>query len=279
MPRTGVVTDSTAYLPAGVQDRYGVEVAPLVVNWDSKGYRDTIDLSTTEFYQRLRTSQTLPTTGAPSIAVFEQAYRKLLDRFDSVVVVALAAKLSATYDVAVQAAQAVDVERVRVVDSGTISIGIGWLVERACEMGERGAPLEQIVVELEEMRTRIKLLAVLETLEFLQRGGRIGRAQALAGTLLNVKPIIVIQDGEVHPLERVRTMSGATRRLVELVVRQGPLERLGVIHGGAPEGAAELERQLQPHFPRVTIERGELSSVVGTHGGPGVVGAGVLLAR
>ncbi len=279
MARTGVVTDSTAYLPAGVRERYAVRVVPLVVNWDGESFRDTVDLTTTQFYQRLRGSKTTPTTGAPSLASFEEAYRDLLQSCSGVVVVSLAAKLSATHAVAVQAAQRVDAAQVRVVDSGTLSIGMGWMVQRAGEMGLQGAPLDEIVHALEEMRLRIRIFAVLDTLEFLQRGGRIGRARALAGTLLNVKPIIVIRDGEVHPVERVRTLNGAMRRLVEIVVGQGPIERIGVIHGDAPSAAAELERQLQPHFPDLAMDRGELSSVLGTHGGPGVVGVGLLLGR
>jgi DegV family protein with EDD domain len=120
---------------------------------------------------------------------------------------------------------------------------------------------------------------LLETLEFLQRGGRIGRAAALAGTLLSVKPILSVRDGEVAPVERVRTMNSALRRLVELVVAFGPAERLGVIDGDSATNAAEVARQLQAHYPELTVDRGELGPVVGTHGGPGVVGVAVLLAR
>ncbi len=277
MARIGVVTDSTAYLPAGVRDRYDVSIVPLVVNWDNQSYRDTVDLTTTQFYQRLRGSKSMPKTGAPSLASFVETYEAMLGRVDGVVEVSLAGKLSATYDVAVQAAQQVAPDRIRVVDSSSVSIGTGWMVERAAEMGEKGAPLDEIVAALEDMRRRTRIYAALDTLEFLQRGGRIGRAQALAGTLLSVKPIIIIQDGEVNPLERVRTLNGAMRRMAEIVMSLGKLERVAVIHGDAPQGAAEMERQLQALMPNATVERGELSSVLGTHGGPGVVGIGVLL--
>lgn len=277
MTRTGVVTDSTAQLPPALQERYDIAVVPLVVNWDNQTFRDAVDLSTTAFYQRLRTSKSLPTTGAPSLAAFEDAFRRQLERFDRVIAVTLAGKLSATHDVARRAAEAVDPTRIEVVDSGTLSVGLAWLTEQAAQMGEQGAELPQIVAALEEARARIRLFAIFDTLEFLKRGGRIGRAEALAGTLLNVKPIIVIRDGEVHPVERVRTMNAAMRRLLQLVVDQGPIQRLGVVHGDAPAAADEMERQLRPHFPHLPLDRSELSSVIGTHGGPGVVGVGVLL--
>src|SRR5207237_8510432 len=134
----------------------------------------------------------------------------------------------------------------------------------------RGWGLKDVVERLEDARGGLGILAVLETLEFLQRGGRIGRAAALAGTLLSVKPILSVRDGEVAPVERVRTMSGALRRLVELVAAHGTIERLGVMHGDSSSNAAEVEQQLHARFPQITIDQGELGPVVGTHGGPGV---------
>jgi DegV family protein with EDD domain len=254
-------------------------MVPLVVNWDGKTYRDKIDLGPTEFYRRLRTSKTLPKTGAPSIAAFETAFREQLKQNDGIICINLAAGLSGTYEVARRAAESVDQQRIRVVDSGSVSVCIGWLAEMAINLGRDGADLDAIVEHLEEARGRLRILALLETLTFLQRGGRIGRAAALAGTLLSVKPILSVRDGEVAPVERVRTMNGALRRLVELVVAHGPIERLGVMHADSPANAAEVENNLHAHFPEVTIDRGELGPVVGTHGGPGVIGVGMLLAR
>src|SRR5206468_12774600 len=136
--------------------------------------------------------------------------------------------------------------------------------EMAAALAREGIDLEGIVKRLEEARGRLRILALVETLEFLQRGGRIGRAAALAGTLLSVKPILSVRDGEVAPVERVRTMNGALRRLVELVVGLGPLERLGVVDADAASNATEVARQLQAHYPELTIDRGELGPVVGT---------------
>lgn len=279
MGSIGVVTDSTADLRPEIQQRFGLAVVPLIVNWDGQTFRDKIDLSTADFYQRLRTSKTLPKTGAPSMAAFEAAFREQLKTHDALISINLASKLSATYDVARKAAESVDPQRISVVDSGSVSVCLGWLADMAATMAQQGASPAEIVERLEHTRGRLRILALVETLEFLQRGGRIGRAAAMVGTLLSVKPILSVRDGEVAPVERVRTMNGALRRLVELAVALGPVERLGVVDSDSEANATEVERQLRAHYPDLTIDRGELGPVVGTHGGPGVVGVGVLLAR
>jgi DegV family protein with EDD domain len=275
----GVVTDSTADLSPEVQKRLGLAMVPLVVNWDGQTYRDKLDLTPSEFYRRLRTSKTLPKTGSPSLAAFETTFRDQLQEHDAVICLNLAAALSGTYEVARRAGESVDPQRIFVVDSGSVSVCIGWLAEQAVTLGNQGMPPDEIVARIEQTRGRLRVLALLETLTFLQRGGRIGRAAALAGTLLNVKPILSVRDGEVAPVERVRTMNGAIRRLVELVGAEGPLERLGVMHADAPANAAQVEDRLHARYPDLKVDRGELGPVVGTHGGPGVVGVGFLLAR
>ena len=254
-------------------------MVPLVINWDGKTYRDKIDLSTTEFYRRLRTSKSLPKTGAPSLAAFEGMFREQLKQRDGVVCINLAARLSGTYEVARRAAESVDPDRIAVIDSGSVSVCVGWLAELAVTLAHEGLGLGEIVERLNERRRHLRILALVETLDFLQRGGRIGRAAALAGTLLSVKPILSVRDGEVAPVERVRTMNGALRRLVELVVAEGPLERLGVMDGAAEANATVVEQQLRQRFSEVTIDRGELGPVVGVHAGPGIIGVGMLLAR
>ena len=254
-------------------------MVPLIVNWDGQTFRDKIDLSAAEFYRRLRTSKTLPKTGAPSLAAFESVFREQLKHHDAVVCINLAAGLSGTYDGARRAAESVDPQHIWVVDSGSVSIGVGWLAEIAVRLANEGVPPAEIAEQLEQAKGRLRILALLETLTFLQRGGRIGRAAALAGTLLSVKPILSVRDGEVAPVERVRTMNGALRRVVELVGAQGPIERLGVIDADSASHAREVENLLKARYPEINIDRGELGPVVGTHGGPGVIGVGILLAR
>lgn len=279
MASVGIVTDSTADLEPEVQQRLGLAMVPLIVNWDGQTFRDKIDLSAAEFYRRLRTSKTLPKTGAPSLAAFESRFREQLQQHEAVICINLAAGLSGTYDVAQRAAESVDPGHIWVMDSGSVSIGIGWLAELAVTLANEGMPPAEIAQNLEDAKPRLRILALLETLTFLQRGGRIGRAAALAGTLLSVKPILSVRDGEVAPVERVRTMTGALRRMVELVGAEGPIERLGVIHADSASNAREVENLLKARYPEVNIDRGELGPVVGTHGGPGVIGVGILLAR
>src|SRR5216684_1453932 len=249
MSAIGVVTDSTADLRPELQERFGLGMVPLIVNWDGQTFRDKLDLTTADFYQRLRTSKTLPKTGAPSLAAFETAFRDQLKQHNAVISVNLASKLSGTYEVARKAAESVDPRRISVVDSGSVSVCLGWLAEMAATLAQQDAEPTEIVKQLEEARGRMRIFALVETLEFLQRGGRIGRAAALAGTLLSVKPILSVNNGEVAPVERVRTMNGALRRLVELVVGLGPLERLGVVDGDAGTYTAEAERQFQARYP------------------------------
>lgn len=274
----GVLTDSTADLPPDVRDRFGLTVVPLVVNWDGQTYRDGVDLTNREFYRRLKASKSLPTTGAPSLAAFETAFREGLEQHDALISVNLASRLSGTFDVARKAAESVDPDRISVIDSGSVSIGVAWLAELAARMAAEGASASDIVERVQQTSSRIRLIAVVETLDYLKRGGRIGRAAALAGTLLSVKPLISINFGEVAPLERVRTTNAALRRLIELVVKAGPVERLGVVDADAAASAELVRDQLRGHYPEVRIDRGELGPVVGTHGGPGVVGVGILLA-
>ncbi len=278
MPTIAVVTDSTADFPADAQERLGIAMIPLSVTWDGDSYLDKQDLSTADFYAQLKRRPSLPKTSAPPAGLVEQTYAELLGRVDHVVSVHLAGKLSATLDVARGAAERVGQGRISVVDSGNTTMCLGWLAMRAAELGQAGAAPEGIVAELEAMKPRLRLYAVLDTLEYVQKGGRIGRAQALLGSLLNFKPLVTIRDGEVHPVERVRSRSAAARRLVDIVATQGPLARVGILHGGAPEMLDELEALFRNRVPGLTFERAEIGIVLGTHAGP-VFGVAALLAE
>jgi DegV family protein with EDD domain len=239
---------------------------------------DKRDLSTAEFYAQLKQRPTLPKTSAPPAGLFEEAFADLLGRADHVISVHIASKLSATYDVARGAAERIGGGRVSVVDSGSTTMCVGWLAMRAAELGAEGASPEAIVAELEGMKPRLRLYAALDTLEYVQRGGRIGRAQALLGSLLNFKPLIAIRDGEVHPVERPRSRQAAMRRLADVLASQGRIERVGVLTGGLPEVREDLERTVRERLPDAHLDRGEIGIVLGTHAGP-VFGCTALLAE
>jgi len=279
VPRIGVVTDSTADFPGDARERLGIEMVPLSVIWDRDTFRDKIDLSITDFYALMRQRSTLPTTSAPAAGLFEETYERLLGESDHVIAVMLAGRLSATYDVARAAAERVGNGRVSVVDSGQTTMCLGWLAMRAAELGQQGAEPAAIVRELESWVPRLRLYAVLDTLTNLQRGGRIGRAQALVGSLLNFKPLILVKEGEVLPVERPRSRASAMRRIVDVVAGQGEIARVGVAQGDAPEIMPELVRTVGERLPGVPLDQGEIGIVLGTHAGPGVFGVAALLAE
>lgn len=279
MPRIGVVTDSTADFPGDTQERLGIEMVPLSVIWDRDTFRDKVDLSITDFYAMMRQRSTVPSTSAPSAGLFEETYERLLGEVDHVISVHLASKLSATYDVARGAAERIGNGRVSVLDSGQTTMCLGWLAARAAELGQEGAEPEQIVSELRSWVPRLRIYAVLDTLEYVKRGGRIGPAQAWLGSLLNFKPILMLNQGEVFPIERPRSRASALRRLVDVVASQGKLLRLGALQGDAPEVLPDLVRMATERMPGVPIDQGDIGIVLGTHAGPGVFGLTALLAE
>jgi DegV family protein with EDD domain len=279
VPRIGVVTDSTADFPGDAQERLGIEMVPLSVIWDRDTFRDKIDLSIADFYTLMRQRSTLPTTSAPSAGLFEETYERLLGEVDHVISVHLADRLSATCGVARSAAERVGKGRVSVVDSGQTTMCLGWLAMRAAELGAEGLEPAEIVQQVERWVPRLRLYAVLDTLENVQRGGRIGRAQALLGSLLNFKPLILVKQGEVLPIERPRSRASAMRRIVDVAASQGRVEKLAVAHGDAPEVMDDLARMVSERVPGLPVDRGEIGIVLGTHAGPGVFGVATLLAE
>jgi DegV family protein with EDD domain len=278
VPSIGVVTDSTADFPEGVQERLGIVVVPLTVQWDGDTFRDKVDLATGDFYRMLRERSSLPKTAAPAPGQFEQAYEELLGRVDHVISIHISGRLSGTVDVARGAAERVGSGRVTVVDSLQTTLCQGWLAVRAAELGAEGVAAEQAVTELRSLAPRLRVYFVLDTLEYVHKGGRIGRAQVMLGSLLNIKPMLTFRDGEVHPVERVRSRTAAMRRLVDVVATQGRIERLGVLHGGSPETLVELERLVAERLPDRPIDRTEIGSVLGTYAGPGAFGVCCVLA-
>ena len=279
MPRIGVVTDSTADFPGDARERLGIEFVPLSVNWDRDTFRDKIDLSLDDFYVMMRSRSTSPTTSAPSAGLFEETYTRMLKDVDHIISVLLGGTLSATYGVAQAAAERVGEGRITLVDSKTTTMCLGWLAMRAAEMGAEGAEPSAIGDELRGMVPRLRIFAAFDTLEYAVRSGRIGRAQGFVGSLLNFKPILTLRDGEATPVERPRTRAAAMRRLVDIVAGQGNVQKVGVLHGAAPDVVGELERLVRERLPNAAIDKGEISIVVGTHAGPGVFGLAALLAE
>lgn len=273
--QVAVVTDSTAYLPEGFADRHAITVVPLYVIVDGDAGLDGIDVGPVELTAALKKRRKV-TTSMPTPQEFEAVYRKVLaDGADVVVSVHLSSELSGTWSSAVSAAEVVGPARVRVVDSRTTVMGLGYAALHAAEAAADGADPEAVEAAAVQAASRSQTLFVVETLDHLRRGGRIGAATALLGTALAMKPVLHIEDGKIRPLEKVRTTSRAMARLVELAARAAGDEKveLAVHHLAAPERAVRLAQQLEERIP---LARGcvvsELGAVIGAHTGPGVVG-------
>jgi DegV family protein with EDD domain len=267
-----VVTDSSCDLPADLAAGASVDIVPLSIRFGEEELVDRRDLSPTEFWAKCATSPVLPETAAPSPGAFEQSFRRAAEEgADGVACINLSSKLSATIQAAEAAAKAVaDTVPVRVVDSRSITMGLGTIVMEAARAAAAGATLDETVAVAEELAGRTRIYGTLDTLDNLKKGGRIGGAQALLGSLLSVKPTIDVSEGEVQPGPRLRTRSRALQWLVDQVGAQ-PAENVAVVHGNAPDLDRLLDL-LAAHVDRDQIVVADLGPVIGAHAGPGTIG-------
>ncbi len=276
-----IVTDSTADIPAEMAARLGITVVPCYVVFGTETYQDGVDLSREQFYEKLTTTAVIPTTAAPPPALYEQAYRQLAQETDEIVSIHLAARLSALYSSACKGAENVPQARIALVDSEQVTMGCGWLAVAAAEAARQGATLDQIVALVEEMKQRSWVLAVLDTLDFVYRGGRVSWVRAMLGTLLHVKPILAVRHSEVQLLERARTLERSLGRLVERVQALGPLERAIVLYANTPDRAELVADRLQALgiFPGGERLISQAGVTIASHAGPGAVGIACITAR
>jgi DegV family protein with EDD domain len=268
-----VVTDSACDLPEPLIDALGIEIVPLTIRFGDEEFVDRVELSPDDFWARLEQSEALPETAAPSPGAFEACFRNLAERgATGIVCINLASHLSGTMQSAQVAAAAVaDACPVQVIDSQSASMGQGNLCLTAARRAADGDTLESIVAEVVDRRDRTKLYATLDTLEYLKKGGRIGNARALVGTMLSIKPVIELRGGIVEESAKVRTRSKALKALADKAASEGKVEHLAVLHGNAPD-VDEFIDQLAPIFPRDEIITGLVGPVIGTHAGPRVLG-------
>jgi len=272
---TAIVVDSTADFP-DAQDHYpNWRVVPLYVNFGTESYKDGVDLTAAQFYERLRTSPELPTTSQPTPGDFLAAYEEL-SSYERILSVHIAANLSGTIQSAGTAAEQLGDGRVRTIDSKSASVATAMLATAIQRRLERGTTDEEIDALVERYLREHGLLFTVDTLEFLARGGRIGRAKAFAGQLMNVKPILSIREGEVIPVKRVRGNRKAFQEFVDAVTEQTedvPGLRVGIAHADAPERMVQIEKMVRHLRPQATIEMETmLGAVIGAHAGPGTVG-------
>jgi DegV family protein with EDD domain len=273
-PTVAIVSDSTCDLPPSLASARGITIVPLTLNFEGHSLLDGFDITPSEFYRRLPMATSHPTTSQPSPGRFAEAYEGLLTNYESIVSLHISQKLSGTYESAQQAAEMTDPTRVHVVDTEVVSMSLGLMTLGAATLAAGGADAKAIVEKLESMRGQVQTYFSVATLEFLRRGGRIGRASAMLGSVLQVKPVLCIRDGLVTPLERVRTFDRALNRVVELArgVDRGKGLCVIVGHADAEADAERVARELEPQCETLMIQ--PLGPVVGAHAGPGVVGVG-----
>ena len=267
-----IVTDSVADIPPQVVKELGITVIPLNVRFGEEVYRDGIDLTADEFYRKLRHTKTLPVTSVPSPATFAEAYDKLAEEADEILVIALSSKLSGTYEVALQSIGLMKRKcRVEVIDSQWAVMAEGFIVIAAAKAANSGASFDEVVDVTRKTIPRVDFRAAFDTLEYLQRGGRIGKAQAFLGSMLKINPIITIEDGVVEPAGRTRSRAKAIDNLYNFAMSYSHFEEMAVEDAACPDEAEMLVKRLSSKFPKERIYRSKTTPVIGTHTGPGVL--------
>jgi len=264
-----VVTDSTADLPDAWRDRYGIEVVPLKVIFGKETFRDRVDITDEQFFRRLAASSTLPTTSAPSPGEFAEVYRRLAKDHDGCISIHIGARLSATAEAARIGAAAVEGFKVTVIDSQSVSMPVAFL----CRVAAECETLVEAVAAVEQRVPKCRVLALLDTLRYLEMGGRLSRAGAMIGTMLDLKPLLLVaENAEIKPVDRVRTRSRAIPRMIEFFRSEQPVEYVAVMHAEAREDADRIAADLRREFPDREIPVGEIGCVLGTHAGPQALG-------
>jgi DegV family protein with EDD domain len=266
------ITDSTCDIPRNLVEKWGITVIPVFVNIGDKSYADDgIELVREDYYERLPTMNPLPTTSAPSPGLTAQHIEKAFDGADHLVIVTIPLKLSATYDAMRLGANNIPPECVTLIDSGTTTMTMGYQVLLGAEVAAETGDVEQVKAAIARVRANQKLVALINTLENLRRSGRVNFAAAGLGALLQIKPIITLDDGVVSTIARVRTISRAKDELVRLAREQAPLDRLALLHTNYLEGVEWMREQLADILPEETLVI-NVTTAIGTHVGPQCLG-------
>ena len=279
MPKVAIVTDSIACIPKEAIEKYGIEVVPIQLIFGDRTYRDGVDISPAEFYTLLRKAEKLPTTAGAVPGAFLEALRKVSKKTKSILCVTVSAKLSGMFDSARQAIEIAKGELpgviIKLLDSKTAAAAQGLVVLAAARAAASGKSLTEVVEATKSVIQRVHLLGMLDTLHYLVKGGHVPKAAALAGSLLKIKPIFTITEGEAHPVTNPRTVPGGMKRMLQVmeqkIVKGQPLHA-AVMHADALDRATELRNQLSSRFDCAELFITEFTPVMGAHTGPGVIG-------
>jgi len=271
-----IVTDSLGDIPSQVVEELGITIIPIYVRFGTETYQDGVDLTTEQFYEKLN-SKILPTTAVPPLGDFIKVYDKLAEESDETLVITISRKLSAIYEVALQAVELMKRKRrVEVIDSSTVCMAEGLLVIAAAKAAKAGANFDEVMNVTQSNIGRVDFRMAFDTLEYLKRGGRIGKAKAFLGSVLKVNPVLGIRDGEVHPFGRARSRAKAIDYLYNFATSFSHIDEMAVEDATTPDEAEMLVERLGSKFPKEHIYRAKVSPVVGTHVGPHVLGVSVL---
>ncbi|MCU9612991.1 DegV family protein [Caldibacillus lycopersici] len=275
--KTAVVTDSTAYLPKEVLERLNIHMIPLSVVFDNETYKEEVEITASDFYEKMKESKELPTTTQPSIGMFVQLFEKLSKEYDAVISIHLSSGISGTYQGAITAGNMVEDIQVFAYDSEISCMVQGFYAEEAAKMALAGKEPKEIIARLDELKETTRAYFMVDDLTNLHRGGRLSGAQALIGGLLQVKPLLHFADKVIVPFEKIRTRKRAMNRIVELLAEdaaKGIPYRAVIISGNDEEAALEWKAELEPQFPNVEFRISYFGPVIGTHLGEGAMGLG-----
>lgn len=267
-----IVTDSAGDLPRETAEQLDITVVPVTVFFGEESYLDGVEMDGETFFQRLPTSPQLPRTSQPSVTQFVDAYTKLVDEGHDVLSVHVSGKLSGTFNSARLAREEFGKGNIEVLDAEGASLGVGLIALDAARKAQAGGSLEEVTAAAQDAVRSTRVFFVLDTLEYLVKGGRISKTQGLVGGLLNVKPILHITDGEVHPFQRVRSRAKALQRIRELVREGGPYAEIGVLYATDPDEAAALAGDVADLAPGMPVVVSRIGPGIGAHAGPGAVG-------
>lgn len=274
-----IVTDSTAYLPEATVRQHDIRVVPLYVHFGNEAFKEVVGLSHEEFYARLAKAPELPTTSQPSAGEFHEAFKELADAGHEIITLTISSKLSGTWDSAMTAKDMLPDAKIHVIDSLSASIGLHLLLELTIEAIAAGSTAEEVVDQIQAIVPKVNVLFVVDTLEYLAKGGRIGNARAFLGTLLKVKPILSLQDGVIEPLEQVRSKRKALARMVDLIEEltgdKGSQAKVTVASALVPDEAQRLGQEIVNRLGCGEPSYSDVGPAIGTHTGPGIVGVAV----
>ena len=270
-----VVTDSTADLPPALTEELGITVVPVYLRFGDEVYRDRVDISEDEFYHRLLRDPIHPSTMQPTLQDFADTYQKLSQEASGIISIHVTSRLSGTYNSAIQGKKLVeDGCPIEVVDSQTVSMAMGIIVMAAARIARSGKSLLQVVAEVRQIIPNIRLLILFDTLKYLAKGGRIGKAKELLGSVLSVKPLLTVKDGELVPAGQVRTRSKGMQRLFDFTKNTVAIQDLSIVYSTTPDEAQILAERIGSIFPREQITLARVGPALGVHAGPGALAVG-----